>query len=397
MDLSVIIVNYNAKPFLDLCLQAIKRAIADISSEVFVVDNASTDGAPEMVAKKHPWVQLISNKENKGFSRANNQAIKIAKGAFIVIQNPDTIVAEDTYLKCLSFMKQTPLAGALGVKMLDGSGTFLQESKRGIPSPLTAFYKAFGFARLFPSHKHFSRYYLGHLPSGINCQAEVLAGAFMFVRKEVFEKAGLFDEAFFMFGEDIDLSFRFLKADYQNWYLAEAPIIHFKGESSKKSDAKYLNSFFGAMDIFYKKHFASKGPSPIQFFVRTGIWLKSKQFSRKFRQTKELSTPLPPIIYGISNHDKVLLTIQTLLQNRVISRTMEQLFSMPENNEKSTIVFTADTCTSTALNFMATHPTQFTYLFLSADNTFILGSSNSDTPGLVWEKKQDISQGMFDQ
>ncbi|MCG8698987.1 MAG: glycosyltransferase family 2 protein, partial [Bacteroidales bacterium] len=204
MDLSIIIVNYNVKHFLEQCLHSVNKAIKGIKAEVFVVDNNSVDGSNQMVTEKFPGFKLIANKDNRGFSTANNQAISIAKGRYILLLNPDTIVTEDTFTKCIQFMDATPDAGALGVKMIDGKGNFLPESKRSLPTPGVAFYKIFGLSALFPKSKIFGKYHLGYLDKNQTHKVDVLAGAYMFMRKEALEKTGFLDETFFMYGEDID-------------------------------------------------------------------------------------------------------------------------------------------------------------------------------------------------
>ncbi len=217
MRLSVIIVNYNVKFFLEQALLSLRRAIQSLEVEVFVVDNNSADGSVEMVRNKFPEVILIVNKHNPGFSIANNQAIRQAKGQYILLLNPDTVVAEDTFRICLQFMDDHPQVGGLGVRMIDGSGQFLPESKRGFPSPWVAFCKAFGLSRLFPRSKWFNHYHLGYLSEKEAHPIEVLAGAFMWMRSSVLDEVGLLDESFFMYGEDIDLSYRIVKGGYQNY------------------------------------------------------------------------------------------------------------------------------------------------------------------------------------
>ncbi len=255
MELSVIIVNYNVKYFLEQALLSVVRASIGLSVEVFVVDNNSVDDSIPMVREKFPEVILIANSDNPGFSVANNQAIRRAKGKYILLLNPDTVVEENTFKVCLDFMEQHPQAGGLGVKMIDGSGNFLPESKRGFPSPFVAFCKTFGLSTLFPKSKTFNRYHLGFLEENKNHEVEVLAGAFMLLRRSVLDEIGLLDEAFFMYGEDIDLSYRIVKGGYKNYYLADTRIIHYKGESTKKGSLNYVKTFYNAMIIFARKHF----------------------------------------------------------------------------------------------------------------------------------------------
>jgi len=275
MKLSVIIVNYNVKHFLEQCLQSVHKAIQNVDAEVFVVDNNSVDRSVEMVAEKFPLVKLIANKENTGFSVANNQAIRISKGEYILLLNPDTIVEEDTFEKCIAFMDATPDAGGLGVKMVDGKGKFLPESKRSLPTPAVAFYKIFGLSSLFPRSKRFGAYHLGHLPEDETNEADILAGAFMLMRKEALDKVGLLDETFFMYGEDIDLSYRLIKGGYKNYYFPETRIIHYKGESTKKGSLNYVFMFYKAMIIFAKKHFSGKNARLFSILINLAIYLRA--------------------------------------------------------------------------------------------------------------------------
>ncbi len=275
MKLSIVIVNYNVKHFLDQCLSSIREAIEDINTEIIVVDNNSVDGSIKMVQEKYPEVILIANKDNKGFSQANNQAIKRSKGEYVLLLNPDTIVEDDTFRKTIDFMDKTPDAGGLGVKMIDGKGNFLPESKRGLPKPDVAFYKIFGLSKLFPKSKTFGKYHLGFLDKDKIHSVEVLSGAFMLLRKSVLDKIGLLDENFFMYGEDIDLSYRIIKAGYKNYYFPETRIIHYKGESTKKSSINYVFVFYNAMVIFAKKHFSRKNASMFSFLINIAIYLRA--------------------------------------------------------------------------------------------------------------------------
>jgi len=275
MKLSVVIVNYNVKYFLEQCLHSVRRAGEDLQTEVFVVDNNSVDGSVKMVREKFPEVILIENKENTGFSKANNQAIKISKGEYILLLNPDTVVESDTFSRVMQFMDAHPDAGGLGVKMIDGKGNFLPESKRGLPTPSVAFYKIFGLSRFFPKSKIFGKYHLGYLDEDQVNPVEILSGAFMLLRKSVLDKTGLLDETFFMYGEDIDLSYRILKAGFKNYYFPEARIIHYKGESTKKGSINYVILFYNAMIIFARKHFTSKKARMISFLIHIAIYFRA--------------------------------------------------------------------------------------------------------------------------
>jgi GT2 family glycosyltransferase len=272
--ITVILVNYNVRTFLEQALQSVKRS-TDVKYEVIVVDNHSSDDSCEVIKSKYPWVTLIENKENVGFSKANNQGIQQAKGDFILLLNPDTILAEDTLRICEDFMKNNPDAGALGVRMVDGTGKFLPESKRGLPTPLVAFYKIFGLSALFPHSKKFGAYHLKYLSPFENHAVDVLSGAFMFMRKEALNKAGLLDETFFMYGEDIDLSYRIQLAGYKNYYLASTEIVHYKGESTKKNSIRYVKVFYQAMLIFFTKHFGLKVTFLQRMIITLAVYLRA--------------------------------------------------------------------------------------------------------------------------
>ena len=251
------------------------NATKSIDAEVFVVDNNSVDGSVEMVREKFPNVHLIANKDNLGFSKANNQAMRIAKGEYILLLNPDTVVEEETFTKCCDFMDDHLDAGGLGVKMVDGSGNFLSESKRALPTPEVAFYKIFGLSKFFPRSKKFGKYHLGYLDENETHEIEILAGAFMLMRKKALDKVGLLDEDYFMYGEDIDLSWRLIKGGYKNYYYPHTRIIHYKGESTKRTSVNYVFVFYGAMVIFAKKHFSSGSANLFAFLIHTAIYLKA--------------------------------------------------------------------------------------------------------------------------
>lgn len=275
MQLSIVIVNYNVKHFLWQCLHSVQKAIVGIDAEVFVVDNQSSDNSMDMVAAFFPWVHAIRNQENVGFSKANNQAMRIAKGTYILLLNPDTILEEHTLHEALNFMEAHPQCGGLGARMLDGKGQFLPESKRGLPTPAVAFYKIFGVSKLFPKSPKFSRYHLGHLTELGTHEVEVLAGAFMFMRKTVLSEVGLLDEQFFMYGEDIDLSYRIVQGGYKNFYTPAVRIIHYKGESTKKGSINYVYVFYRAMVLFAKKHFSARFAGVYSMLINLAIWMRA--------------------------------------------------------------------------------------------------------------------------
>lgn len=291
MKLSVVIVNYNVKYFLEQCLHSVLKAAKNIDTEIFVVDNNSVDGSCAMVIEKFPQVKLIENKRNTGFAVANNQAIRQSTGEYVLLLNPDTLIEEDTFSKTIAFMDAHPEAGGLGVKMIDGKGDYLPESKRGFPSPMVAFYKIFGLSSLFPKSRRFNQYYMGHLDKDAVNEVDVLAGAFMLLRRKTLDKVGLLDEDFFMYGEDIDLSYRIIKGGYKNYYFPETRIIHYKGESTKKGSVNYVRMFYNAMSIFAQKNLSSRNAAIFSFTINLAIYFRASLaiISRFF---KNIALPL---------------------------------------------------------------------------------------------------------
>lgn len=275
MKLSVVIVSYNVTHFLEHCLHSVVNAWIDDEMEVFVVDNASVDGSVQMVREKFPQVHCIANSKNTGFAVANNQAIRQAKGEFVLLLNPDTVVEPDTFRSTVDFMAANPDAGGLGVMMVDGKGNFLPESKRGLPTPFVSLCKMTGLSKLFPNSRTFNRYHLGYLDKNEIHKVDVLSGAFMMLRKKTLDEVGLLDEEFFMYGEDIDLSYRIIKGGYNNYYFPKTRIIHYKGESTKKGSLNYVYLFYNAMIIFANKHFSTKRASFFAMLIRFAIWVKA--------------------------------------------------------------------------------------------------------------------------
>ena len=246
MKLSVVIVSYNVIELLTACIDSVVKASEGIDAEVFVVDNKSADDTVEVISRDYPWVHLINNKENLGFSKANNIAIRQSEGEYVLLLNPDTVVAEGTLRGVVEFMDQHPEAGGAGVRMHNADGTLAPESRRAVPTPLVAARKMLGFTK---------RYYMSNLPWDKPGKIEVVSGAFMMLRRKAIDQVGLLDEDFFMYGEDIDLSYRLLKGGWQNWYLP-LDIIHYKGQSTQKSDFRYVHVFYQAMLIFFRKHYS---------------------------------------------------------------------------------------------------------------------------------------------
>ncbi len=263
IELSVIVLNYNVASFLELCLHSVQKAIQNIKAEIIIADNNSTDESLSMVRQYFPDLILIANSENLGFSKAYNQAVKKAKGEYICILNPDTVVQESTFVSCLIKAKTLPELGIMGVQLIDGRGNFLPESKRNLPTPKVSFLKFFGkrFSNIAP-------YYADHIKNDEEGAVSILAGAFMLVKKEVYQKTGGFDERYFMYGEDIDFSYSVSQLGYQNYYLGTESVVHFKGESTTKNKV-YRERFYGAMKLFYKKYF--KHSWLTDFIISAGI------------------------------------------------------------------------------------------------------------------------------
>jgi|GEM_PF-678460 len=292
--LTVIIVNYNVKHYLHQCLTAVERAIHNLDAQIIVVDNASTDQSIPFLQPLHPQVQFIANTKNLGFAKANNQAIKASetptspaeasplphRGAdageastYLLLLNPDTIIPEDTLTQAITFLDQHPAIGATGVRMYNPDGTFAPESRRAIPTPWVAFCKIIGLTKLFPQSKRFGKYYLQYLAPNQPTPIEIISGAFCLIRRTAIQQCGTLDEDYFMYGEDIDLSYRLLKAGWQNYYLP-LPILHYKGESTRIGSFTYVNNFHKAMLIFLRKHFSSYGLA-FSLPIKAAILLKA--------------------------------------------------------------------------------------------------------------------------
>ncbi len=257
IDLSIIIVNYNVKEFLQNLIHSIEKAIENLSAEIIVVDNASTDGSIELLKSKFPFINLIENKTNLGFGKANNIGLQLSKGKYIAMINPDAIVSEDTFTKLINFFKENPDAGLATPKILNPDGTLQLGCRRSFPGPWTSFCRVTGLSGLFPKSKIFARYNLTYLPENQTFEVDAISGSFMVMKRGVYEKVGGFDEQFFMYGEDLDLCYRIQKAGYKVFYVHTAQAIHYKGESTKRSDIDEVRIFYDAMRVFVKKHLAT--------------------------------------------------------------------------------------------------------------------------------------------
>jgi len=274
MDLTVVIVSYNVSALLRQCLKTVNRARQGINCEIFVVDNNSTDGSCSVVRQEFPYVNLIENSTNAGFSAAGNQALRLAKGRYILLLNPDTLLEENSLTACIGFMESHQDAGALGVKMVNGEGEYLPESKRCLPSVSSAFFKSFGLSFIFPGSKLFNRYYHAEVGMDETAQTEVISGAFMFIRREILDRTGLLDEDFFMYGEDIDLSYRILKAGYLNYYFPQVKVTHFKGCSTPRQNYDDIALFYKAMRIYISKRVSEGKFRFWSLLIIPGIYLR---------------------------------------------------------------------------------------------------------------------------
>ena len=291
LKLSVIIVNYNVKYYLDQCIRSVLRAFevmkkapsSDSSvneevAEIIVVDNHSADGSVDYLEKRYPqmlypMVRFVRSAHNLGFARANNIAIRQSRGEYVLLLNPDTIVGEDTLKASVDFMDAHEDAGAVGVRMLGAQGRRAMESRRGLPTPMVSFFKMLGFCNRWPHHRLFGKYYMGYLPWDEPCQIEVVSGAYCMLRRKALDEVGLLDEDFFMYGEDIDLSYRVLKGGYHNYYLP-VDILHYKGESTQKSSFRYVHVFYEAMLIFFRKHYSGM-TFLLSLPIKTAIYAKA--------------------------------------------------------------------------------------------------------------------------
>lgn len=273
MDLSVIIVNYNVRQFLENSLGSILRAMEGIQGEIFVVDNASDDGSAAMVRSAFPQVRLIANTTNVGFARANNMALREATGDAMLLINPDTIVQEDTFRVMLRFLREHPDVGLAGCKILNPDGSFQLPCRRSFPTPWVAFTKIFGLSALFPKSKLFGKYNLTYLDPDQSYPVDAVSGSFMMMRREAYARVGGLDEAFFMYGEDLDWCYRVRQAGFKVYYVHTTQIVHFKGESTRRSNIDEVRVFYGAMELFVQKHFSNSRLGV--FFLRLGIVLRA--------------------------------------------------------------------------------------------------------------------------
>lgn len=378
MNISVVIINYNVQYFIEQCILSIKAASQNLTVEIIVVDNNSSDDSCKIIKEKYPEVILFENKQNIGFSKANNQGVKLAKGKFVLILNPDTVIAEDTLDKIYSFSKSRHNLGVLGVKLVDGAGNFAPESKRGIPTPMVSFNKLFGI-----SSKRTGKYYATHLDENESGIMDVASGAFMFIKRDVLKEVGGFNEDYFMYGEDIDLSMKLLNKGYQNYYYANTQIIHFKGESTQK-DIKYLSYFHSAMQIFYKKHF--KLNLIYDFFMRIGIefWYLLKFF--KFKKVKTNTKSIFNLLYfGDSELVVNFLNKKYLLIKEPIIDDYSKIRQLIKVNKIDTIVFDNLTISNKKIieHFQELKEENVSFKIHPKTTNFLIGSTCPNVRGQV--------------
>lgn len=385
MQLSIIIVSYNVKFFLEQCLRSVRRATAGLLAEIIVVDNASTDGSMDYLKPRFPEVVFLPQKNNEGFARACNLGWQRSRGAGVLFLNPDTILAEDTLHICLHFLQQNPQVGAVGVHMIDGAGVFLKESKRGFPGPMTSFFKLTGLARLFPQSPLFARYYLGHLPQGGNHEADVLAGAFMMLPQHVLQHIGAFDEAFFMYGEDIDLSYRTQKAGYKNYYLAQTTILHFKGESTRKASLDYVRRFYGAMIIFVRKHYRGLGAGLLRWALGAAIWASAalSVLGRGFRKkgTNLLKHTSGPI--AIVGRADQFRQVSAAFRETGPVQHLENIPTAAALSAQTLVMCEGVISFKKIISFMQQHPQAFRYRIHAEGSSSVVGSDNSSDRGTI--------------
>lgn len=374
MQLSIIILNYNVRYFLEICVLSVQNGIQDIDAEIIVIDNNSQDDSCEMMKKRFPNIKLIENKENSGFPKGNNIGVAAAKGEYICILNPDTVVAEDTFSKVLAFAKKQKELGIVGVKLIDGTGNFLPESKRGIPTPFVAFTKITGLYKILP--KTFGKYYAQHLSENQTGKVDIMVGAFMLMKRDLYLEIGGFDENCFMYSDDIDLSYMALKKGKSNYYFHETSVIHYKGESTVK-DETYMKRFQEAMNFFYQKHF--RVSLLFSVFMKVGIVF----FSMVKKCQGKPKPMLRPEKYILVSEDEVL---REKLENKWKTLVeLQQITKSFSKNIKTEIIFDQNQLDfKTIIQVFETNKNKnFTFKILPESSDYLIGSNSSFDRGEV--------------
>lgn len=371
MKLSVVILNYNVRYFLEQCLYSVEEAIRPFDAEIIVVDNASADGSGELMKERFPHIQYIYNKENIGFSKANNQGVELAKGEYVCILNPDTAVTNDTFIKTISYAESLDDLGALGVQLVDGTGNFLPESKRNLPTPRRAFLKLFGTRKT-------SGYYAESIEQAGTGPVDVLVGAFMLMKREVFRQVGGFDEDYFMYGEDIDLSYKLLNAGYRNHYLGSVSIIHYKGESTTR-DSVYNRRFYGAMRIFFKKHY--KGNYIMRLMVYFAVVVLRMAGRNGSSRSNGLKQPENVFLFS---EELALRSSLSEVIDAPIKTTAKSVLSH-ENFQDSMLVFDGSYLSYSQIITVMRRLSNRGNIFriVPAGSRFLIGSDRSDHKGTV--------------
>ena len=385
MQLSIVILNYNVRYFLEQCVLSVQKALENIEGEIIVVDNASSDDSCAMMQTRFPEITLIRNVGNIGFSKGNNIGVAAAQGEYICILNPDTVVAEDTFVKVLAFAKAQKNLGIIGVKLVDGSGNFLPESKRGIPTPWVAFTKIMGLYRCFPKVSFFTKYYASHLRSNQTGKVDILVGAFMFMSRKVYLEVGGFDENCFMYSDDIDLSYLVLQKGKDNFYFHDTTVLHYKGESTIK-DGAYMKRFQQAMRFFYQKHF--KVPFFFELFMQIGIFFFSA-LKRIQGKSKKIKAPNHYLL--LSSNDKLVEELESVLGKKVVFRLFEGekmvnscLFKTNENVE--ILLDNSHISFKDCISILESLKNQgFTFKIIPKSSNFLIGSNNNNERGTIIE------------
>ncbi len=382
MQLSVIILNYNVRYFLEQCVTSVQEALSSIDGEIIVIDNNSSDDSCEMMKTCFPNVKLIENTLNLGFPKGNNIGVAQAKGDYICILNPDTVVAEDTFVKILAFAEKQKNIGIVGCKLIDGTGNFLPESKRGVPTPFVAFTKIFGLYKLFPKTTLFNRYYAQHLSENETGKVDILVGAFMLMKRNLYLEIGGFDENCFMYSDDIDLSYRALKIGKINYYYHETSVIHYKGESTVK-DGLYMKRFREAMQFFYKKHF--KRSFIFDVFMKIGAF-----FFALSKKNQSNLKPLQSDEYVLFSKDENLKNKLELLLHKKVHWQLKiegnTLFSHSISNKKKTEILldNANLSFKNIISYLEANKNHgFTFKIIPKNTFFMIGSNNSNDKGTV--------------
>lgn len=381
MQLSIIILNYNVRYFLEQCVLSVEKALQNIDGEIIVVDNASSDDSCQMIKEKFPNVVLIENQDNLGFPKGNNIGVAQAKGKYICILNPDTIVAENTFEKIFQLIISEKISetqtGIIGCKLIDGSGQFLPESKRGIPTPWVSFTKIFGLYKVFPKSSWFNQYYAMYLSPNQSDKVAVLVGAFMFMKRNLYLEVGGFDENCFMYSDDIDLSYLIQKTGKQNYYFAQTSIIHYKGESTVR-DGLYMKRFREAMQFFYQKHFQKS------LFFNVIMQIGSFIFSLlKVFRSKTTRTIKPEKYYLITKNKDVKKLLFTISNKLNVSITVSKN-ARPTSFKTEFIIDLQTISFQKAIWLMETYQNKNnTFKFLSVNHDYLIGSNNSNDRGEV--------------